>query len=354
MPRLTHWIEFSLDHFIWVVLMVALVAFTLAVPGYLAPSNLINILLTASILGVMVIGQALVLMTRRIDLSAEGVISLVSVIAAWLMLPYREMDLAQAGGIGWELHPFIVIPLILMLGALIGFINGFMIMKLNMNFFIVTLAMQLLLRGIAFVISQGAVMPGTPELFDILGSGRIEGIPVSILAMLLLYAVFTFIMGNTRFGRKVYAVGANEEAAQASGFSPARTVIMVYTISGLLAAISGWMLLGRVDASVPTLGAGFTLNVVAAAVIGGVSLKGGEGSIVGAFAGVLFLSMINNALNLSNVDSLWVNAIRGSIILFALIVDGLKMRYKRRSRGENFIAIVPDAKLANTSTESGD
>jgi ribose/xylose/arabinose/galactoside ABC-type transport system permease subunit len=353
MPRLTQSVEFLLDHFIWVVLMVALVAFTLTVPGYLAPSNLINILLTASVLGVMVIGQALVLMSRRIDLSAEGVISLVSVVAAWLMLPYREMDLAQAGGIGWEVHPFIVIPLILALGAFIGFINGFMIMKLNMNFFIVTLAMQLLLRGIAFVISQGAVMPGTPELFDILGSGRIAGIPVSILAMLLLYVIFALIMSNTGFGRKVYAIGANEEAARASGFSPTRTVIAVYTLSGLLAAVGGWMLLGRVDASVPTLGAGFTLNVVAAAVIGGVSLKGGEGSIVGAFAGVLFLSMINNALNLSDVDSLWVNAVRGSIILIALIVDAFKLRYKRRPRGQHFAANAPVTQLANT-TNSGD
>jgi|FLYN01.1.fsa_nt_gi ribose/xylose/arabinose/galactoside ABC-type transport system permease subunit len=353
MPRLTQWFEFLLDHFIWVVLAVALVAFTLTVPDYLAPSNIINILLTASVPGVMVIGQALVLMSRRIDLSAEGVISLVSVMAAWLMLPYREMDLAQAGGIGWELHPFIVIPFILALGALIGFVNGVMIMKLNMNFFIVTLAMQLLLRGIAFVISQGAVMPGTPELFDILGSGRIAGIPVSIIAMLLLYVLFHFIMGNTVFGRKVYAVGANEEAARASGFNHVRTVIIVYTISGLLAAVGGWMLLGRVDASVPTLGAGFTLNVVAAAVIGGVSLKGGEGSIVGAFAGVLFLAMINNALNLSDVDSLWVNAVRGSIILIALIVDAFKLRYKRRPQVETVAVNTSNITLAST-TDSGD
>jgi ribose/xylose/arabinose/galactoside ABC-type transport system permease subunit len=334
MSRLAQTVEFLLDRFIWVVLLVALVMFSLTVPGYLAPSNLINIFLTASVLGVMVIGQALCLMSRRLDLSAEGVVSLVSVVAAWLMLPYREMDLAQAGGIGWEVHPFVVIPLILAIGALVGVVNGFLIMKLNMNFFIVTLAMQLLLRGAAFVISQGAVMPGTPELFDILGSGRIAGIPVSVIAMLSLYALFAFIMSSTRFGRKVYAVGANEEAARASGFSPTRTVIVVYAISGFLAAVGGWMLLGRVDASVPTLGAGFTLNVVAAAVIGGVSLKGGEGSIAGAFAGVLFLSMINNALNLSNVDPLWVNAVRGAIILLALIVDAFKLRYKRHTRVE--------------------
>jgi ribose/xylose/arabinose/galactoside ABC-type transport system permease subunit len=352
MPRLTRWFEFLLDHFIWVVLVGALIAFTLTVPGYLAPSNIINILLTASVPGVLVIGQALVLMTRRIDLSAEGTISLVSVLAAWLMLPYREMSLAQAGGVGWEVHPFIVIPIILGVGAFVGFLNGFMIMKLNMNFFIVTLGMQLVLRGIAFVISQGAVMPGTPAEFDILGSGRLGDIPVSVITMLALYVLFNFIMGNTRFGRKVYAVGANEEAARASGFNPTRTVIIVFTISGLMAAVGGWMLLGRVDASVPTLGAGFTLNVVAAAVIGGVSLKGGEGSMIGAFAGVLFLAMINNALNLSNVDSLWVNAVRGGIILLALIVDSLRLRYKRRPQRVGAATNSPAPIV--TGTTSGD
>jgi ribose/xylose/arabinose/galactoside ABC-type transport system permease subunit len=294
-----------------------------------------------------VIGQVLCLMSRRIDLSAEGVISLVSVVAAWLMLPYRDMDLAQAGGIGWELHPFIVIPLILGLGGLIGFVNGFMIMKLNMNFFIVTLAMQLLLRGIAFVISQGAVMPGTPDLFDILGSGRVGSIPVSVIVMLMMYAGFGFLMSRTRFGRKVYAIGANEEAARASGFNPVWTIMLVYTLSGLLAAVSGWMLLGRVDASVPTLGAGFTLHVVAAAVIGGVSLRGGEGSMMGALAGVLFMSMINNALNLSNVDPLWVNAVRGSIILVALIADAVKLKLRRKTfTTEPISRELPAAQLA--------
>ena len=117
---------------------------------------------------------------------------------------------------------------------------------------------------------------------------------------------------------------------RASGFSPARTVILVYMASGFLAALAAWMLLGKLEASVPTLGVGLTLNVVAAAVIGGVSLKGGEGSIIGAFAGVLFLAMVNNALILMNVDPLWVNAVCGLIFLVALIIDAQKTRYRGR------------------------
>ena len=293
-------LELGSRHFIWVVLVLTAVVFGATIDKYLSVPNITNILITGSVLGVLVIGQALCLMARKLDLSAEGTVSLVAVMAAWLMLPYREQDFAQAGGLGVELDPLIVIPIILALGAFVGFLNGFMIMKLNMNFFIVTLAMQLVLRGLALAISEGAIMPGTPAAFNWLGGGRVAGIPVSVIATIGLYVVFGFVMSRMQFGRKVYAVGANEDAARASGFSPARTVILVYTASGFLAAMAGWMLLGRLEASVPTLGVGMTLNVVAAAVIGGVSLKGGEGSIIGAFAGVLFLAMVNNALNLMN------------------------------------------------------
>ncbi len=155
--------------------------------------------------------------------------------------------------------------------------------------------------------------------------------PVAAIVMVALYVLFAFIMSRTRFGRQVTAVGANEDAARAAGFSSVRTVIIAYTISGFMAALAGWMLLGKLEASIPNLGVGLTLDVMAAAVIGGVSLKGGEGSMWGAFAGVLFLAMINNALNLIDVNPYWVDAVRGLIILVALIIDAQKSRYKRRA-----------------------
>jgi ribose/xylose/arabinose/galactoside ABC-type transport system permease subunit len=326
------WVGFVLNNFIWFVLLATLILFAIAIPDYFTFSNVVNILITASVLGVLVIGQSLVLIARKLDLSAEGTLSLVTVLAAYIMLPFRDFTAGQAGGNGWELNPVIVVPIILALGAFIGFINGVLIMQFKMNFFIVTLAMQLVLRGAALVISEGAIMPGTPDAFNWLGSGRLlDIIPVSVVTTLAMYLVFSYLMSSSRFGREVYAVGANEEAARAAGFNPTRTVIIVYTLSGLLAAFAGWMLLGRLTSSVPNLGAGYTLNVVAAAVIGGVSLKGGEGSIIGAFAGVLLLAMINNALNLMDVNPFWVNAVRGVIILIALIIDALKTRYKRRA-----------------------
>lgn len=325
-------VQFVLGKLIWFILVLVVIFFTFRIgpESYLSGSNLINILIHASVLGVLTAGQTIVLLSGNFDLSAEGTLSLLTVLAAWLMLPYREMAMAQAGGIGWELHPFIVIPIMLAVGPLIGWINGLLITRLNMNNFIVTLAMQLVLRGLAMVISMGAIMPGTPAQFNWLGGGKIGPIPVQVIFTLLLYAAFAYILSSTRFGRQLYAVGGNREAARASGFSPERLITLAYMISGLMAAVAAWMLLGKLEVSVSTLGQGMTLETVAAAVIGGVALTGGVGTIWGAFAGVLLLSVVDNGLNLMDVDPFWVNGIRGLIILIALFIEAQKVRFKPR------------------------
>lgn len=320
--------QFVLDRLIWFVLLLVFGFFSLRTNNFLTPTNMINILLHASVLGILTIGQAIVLLSGNFDLSAEGTISLLTVLAAWLMLPYREMTLAQAGGVGWELSPFIVIPIMLVLGAIIGWINGTLITRLKMNNFIVTLAMQLILRGAAFVLSMGAIMPGTPALFNYLGGGRIGPIPVSVITTLVMFGIFAYILSNTSFGRQLYAVGSNRNAAQASGFSPTKTITMAYVIGGLLAGLASWMLLGRLEVSNPTLGVGMTLETVAASVIGGVALSGGTGTIWGAFSGVLLLAVINNGLNLMDVDPFWINGVRGLIILIALLIEAQKVRFK--------------------------
>jgi ribose/xylose/arabinose/galactoside ABC-type transport system permease subunit len=327
-------IQFVLDRMIWFILLLVIAFFGWRVgfESYLAPSNLVNILVHASVLGVLTIGQTLCLLSGNFDLSAEGTLSLVIVLAAWLMLPYRAATMAQAGGVGWELSPFIVVPIMIVVGLLVGLINGTLISRLGMNNFIVTLSMQLILRGLALVISLGAIMPGTPAQFNWLGGGRVGvgpvSIPVSVVFTLLMFALFAYILKNTRFGRELYAVGGNREAARASGFNPKRLITYAYMLSGLLAALAGWMLLGKLEVSVSTLGTGMTLETVAAAVIGGVALTGGVGTIWGAFSGVLLLSVVANGMNLMDVDPFWVNGIRGLIILVALFIDAQKVRYK--------------------------
>ena len=323
------WIQFILDQMIWFILLLVVLFFWLrAGDKFLTGINLINILLHASVLGVLTIGQTICLLSGNFDLSAEGAVSLLTVLAAWLMLPYREMTLAQAGGIGWELSPFIVIPIILILGTLIGWINGLLITRLRMNNFIVTLAMQLFLRGLAYVISLGAIMPGTPKEFNWLGGGRIGAVPVSVIVTIVLFLGFEFFLKYSRFGRELYAVGANRDAARASGFKPALTITKAYMIGGFMAGLASWMLLGRLEVSVPTLGVGMTLETVASAVIGGVALSGGSGSIMGAFSGVLLLSVVDTGLNLMEVDPFWVTGVRGLIILVALLLEVQKSRIR--------------------------
>ena len=173
-------------------------------------------------------------------------------------------------------------------------------------------------------------MPGTPDSFNFLGGGQVYGIPMPIITMIIVFIIFHFFVKQTTIGRQILFVGSNIKTAQTVGIDQKKIVLFVYAVSGFLAAFAGWMLLGKLETSVPNLGVELTLNVVAAAVIGGVSLKGGEGSLIGALAGVLLLAIINNALNLMSVDPYWVNAVRGFIILLALIIDAQKQRFLRQ------------------------
>jgi ribose/xylose/arabinose/galactoside ABC-type transport system permease subunit len=315
-----------LDQFLWIIIAVIFITFSLWIgfDRFLSGTNIINILLHSTVLGILVIGQSICLLSKNFDLSAEGTVSLVTVIAAFLMVPTSSFG----GGGGYEISPFIVIPLMLVIGTIAGFINGRLITKLRMNNFIVTLSMQLVLRGLSYIISGGLQIDNPPAAFNWLGTGTVGPIPFAIIFTPMLFILINWYLKNSYFGRQLYAVGSNSEAAKASGFNSGRVVTIAYMISGFMAALAGWMLLGRVQSSYSKLGAGFTLETVAASVIGGISLQGGLGSLGGAFAGVMLLSVVDNGLNLMDVNPFWVNGIRGFIILLALVIDSQKMRYK--------------------------
>ena len=322
------WTKFLLDNFIWIIIASVYLYFASNIGGkFITPSNQVNILSHAAVLGVLAIGQTIVLLTGNFDLSAEGTLSLTTIFAMWLMVEPRT-DAGGAQASGWLVNPLIVIPVVLVMGALIGWLIGTLITRLKMNNFIVTLAMQLVLRGIAMLISGGQIMTGSPALYNWLGGTRIKGFPVAVGVMLLMFFTVNYLLNQSKFGRELRAVGANRDAAQASGFDAKKTITRAYILSGFLAAFAGWMLLGRLETSISTLGQGMTLETVAASVIGGVSLKGGLGSVGGAFAGVMLLSIIDNGLNLMEVDPFWVQGIRGMIILLALLIEAQKFRYK--------------------------
>lgn len=327
-----NWRRAALDRFIWLVILLVFLFFSAFIRSFLTPMNMINILLHASVLGLMVLGQATCLISGNFDLSAEGTVTLLTVIAAWLMGATGSAGVVNSFdcGSGWGVHPVPVIFIMILLGIGIGWLNGLMITRLKMNNFIVTLAMQLTLTGLALTLCQGRNIAGIPAFFRSLGTGKVGAIPVQIIVTLFFVGGFSYYYRRSSFGRDLYATGGNPHASYASGFNPKRTITRAYMISGFLAAIAGWMLLGRIGESTIFLGSGFTIETITAAVIGGIALSGGKGSVIGAFAGVLLLSIVDNGLNLMQMNPNAVRSVRGLIILIALIVEAQKMRFRPR------------------------
>ena len=180
------WVKIFLDNFIWFILAILFMYFALNIPNFTSKTNLINVLLHASVLGVLTIGQTIVLLTGNFDLSAEGMVSLSTIFAMWLMITPGTVT-GTAQGSGLMMNPYLVIPIILVLGTVVGYLIGIMITRLNMNGFIVTLAAQLVLRGVAMIISNGQIMTGSPKAFNWLGGAKVYGFPVSVIVTLLLY-----------------------------------------------------------------------------------------------------------------------------------------------------------------------
>lgn len=296
------------------VLVVALVIGSLANSLFLSPSNVVNILAQSAVLGVLVVSQTLVMLTGRLDLSTESIVTLAPVLGVWLVIP------VATGGLGLEMDPVLGILLTIVVGGVVGLVNGLLVMKVGLNSFVVTLAMLILLAGVAQGIGEGRTLYGIPDAYLYLGSAMWFGIPVSVWIAALLFIVAGLFLRYHRVGRSLYAIGANELAASAAAFPVARTVIGVYVVSGLLAGLAGVLLTGRLGAATATQGSGLIFSVLAACVIGGISLNGGRGTMLGAASGVLLLGVVNNLLVLSNIQSFWISATYGLIILVALVL----------------------------------
>jgi ribose/xylose/arabinose/galactoside ABC-type transport system permease subunit len=331
-----------LDNLIWILLLISISLFSYLTPLYSTQQNFTNILVHSAVLGVMVVGQSFTLLTGNFDLSAESTLGLTAIIGAWLITPAA----APFFGSGWMLPPIVGLAAMFAIGLLIGWINGFLITKLKMNNFIVTLAMLIILRGMVLVWNEGESITGMPKSFLALGGGYIGPIPISVLVMLILFLIASFITSYTRFGRNLYAVGGNRDAALASGINPDKRIRQVYLISGFLAAFAAWMQLGRIGVAMEQLGKGMIFEIQAAAVIGGISLFGGRGKMIGALGGVLLLASINSGLNLMRVSGFMINAVRGAIILLAMLIDAQKIRYKSTGDNAKSISTIEKAKAA--------
>jgi ribose/xylose/arabinose/galactoside ABC-type transport system permease subunit len=298
--------------------------------AFLTPGNLTNVLRQITYNAILAIGQTFVIITAGIDLSVGSLIELTGVVMA-----------SFANAMPFDGFPLVVATLIvgLAVGCAAGFVNAVPVVKLNLPPFITTLAMMLMARGLAFKLAHGRPVALNSDAFNTMGTGFFlqgplsavgsPGIPIPVLWMAVLVAVFAVLLTRTRFGRYVFAIGGNEEAARLAGIAVGRVKTLVYVISGGCAAIAGMLLMARFHSGSPNTGIGSELQSIAAVVVGGTSLAGGRGSIVATFFGALLIGLLNNVMNLLGIESYTQDIVLGAVILLAVITDELRKRYLR-------------------------
>lgn len=294
-----------------IALVVMIVIVSFLNPNFFATGNILNILRQTSVNAIMAVGMTLVILTAGIDLSVGSVLALCGAIGASLI----AMELPLIVGIGAALGA----------GALLGATSGVIIAKGRVQAFIATLVSMTLVRGLTLVYTDGRPIStgftDTADAFAFIGTGYLLGIPVPIWLMLLTFGAAWYLLNHTRLGRYIYALGGNESATRLSGINVDRVKITVYAIAGFLSALSGLIVTSRLSSAQPTAGAGYELDAIAAVVLGGTSLMGGKGTIMGTLLGALIIGFLNNALNLLDVSSYYQMIAKALVILLAVLVD---------------------------------
>lgn len=299
------------------VLLLMVIIGAIVAPAFLTTINLINILEQVSVLGLTTIGLTFVVLIGRLDLSLEGIVGFAPMLAAVMLVP------AASGGFGVELPSWMGLVVALGAAGAIGLFNGFMVVKVGLNPFISTLGLLVLLRGGVLIISNGRSIYSPGKGLTFLGSERFLGLPMSVIVFLVVAVVVGLVFQFHRYGRALYAVGGNEDAARAAGINVDRVIWSAFFFAALLAGLAGVLMTGRLDSAVTTQGQGIIFSAFAAAVIGGVSLGGGKGTIIGVVSGVLLIGVINNLLTLAQVPSFYVQASTGAVIIVAAVLTTL-------------------------------
>ena len=294
-----------------IALLFLIVVVSFLNPNFFTVDNILNILRQTSVNAIIAVGMTLVILTAGIDLSVGSVLALCGAFAASL--------------IAMEVPVLIAVPTALVAGAALGAISGIIIAKGKVQAFIATLVTMTLLRGVTMVYTEGRPIStgftDTADAFAWFGTGYALGIPVPVWVMVVVFAAAWFLLNHTRFGRYVYALGGNESATRLSGINVDRVKIGVYAICGLLAALAGIIITSRLSSAQPTAGMGYELDAIAAVVLGGTSLMGGKGRIMGTLIGALIIGFLNNALNLLDVSSYYQMIAKAVVILLAVLVD---------------------------------
>jgi len=300
-----------------IVLLVAVGALTLASPEFLTGNNLANLARQVAIFGILAIGQLVVILTGGIDLSVGSILGLAGAVTAQLLVS------------GVPIIPAILIGMVV--GGVLGIANGVLVTRFKLPPFIATLGMLGIARGIVLVITDANTIQGLPDGFQTVANGTVLGIPNLLIIFAIITAIAWFVLNRTVFGRYVYAVGSNPEAARLAGVPVAMVTTAVYVISGVLAAVGGVLLTSRLGAGVPTAGTGFELQAIAACVIGGASLSGARGSAIGAACGALIIGVLNNGGNLLAINAFYLQIAIGALVLVAVGFD--QMNTRKAGRG---------------------
>lgn len=327
-----------LDNLVWVLLALFFVVNALFTPNFFSGKNQLNILYQSATLGLLVLGQGIVMMVGELDLSVEATLA---------FAPGVTILLAEQFG----LNPVVCILLTLLIGVLVGCFNGACVAKLQTNSFLLTMSSEIVMRGLVLFLVPFS-LSGLSPIYSYLGRGRVGTLQVAIPALLIVYLIFEFIFRKTIFGRRFTLTGGNRKAAYISGINTDRVMITAFALAGLLAALAGLITAGRQNAVSNSMGDGMVMMAFAGAILGGCSFNGGMGKPIGMLGGTLLLGMIDNALTLNGVDVNLVSATKGGLIFLAILLDRARFKLSLRIMHQENVRKLLAAQQAHTSGES--
>ena len=292
---------------VFLILVIALIAGAILSPHFIVPTNLVSVAKNVGVYAIMALGMTRLLIGSCVDLSAGSNVAMCSVIVAVVYNSTGSTALAIIAAI--------------IVGGLIGALNGFFVSYIGLLAFIVTLATQMTIRGLAFLVSGGAPIFGVGDTIVWLGQGNLFGFPVILLIVIIATAVAAFVMSRTSHGRYLYAIGGNREAAAASGINVKQQIFIDYVTMGMICGLAGVIYAGRTNSGLPAGGVSFEFEAIIGSVLGGTSMAGGIGNVVCSIVGIFVVGIINNVMNLCSVNAFWQQVVKGIVILIAVLLD---------------------------------
>ncbi|MDK0630818.1 ribose ABC transporter permease [Clostridium perfringens] len=288
-------------------LVLLCIVITIVTPNFLSISNITNVFTQVSVNAIIAIGMTFVILTGGIDLSVGSTLAISGAVGA---------SIVKSTG-----NVFLAIIVAAVIGIAVGLINGLLVSKGKLQAFIVTLATMTIFRGATLVFTDGTPISKLPEAFVKIGNGKLGFMPIPVIITIIIAIIAVYALSQTRFGRYLYALGGNEDASRLSGINTDKIKTLVYVVSGFASAIAGVIITSRIGSASPNAGTEFELDAIAAVVIGGTSLAGGEGTITGTLIGALIIGVLNNGLNLMNVSPFYQSIVKGLVILIAVLLD---------------------------------